>query len=234
MSSMRNAVQRRVHRERGQPEERAKWGLLEKHKDYSARARDFNAKKTKLKALRQKVLDKNPDEFYFGMVSQKGPTTAGKNSTGTLNGDKGNKVLDQDAVRLFKTQDLGYVRTMRNKTQKEVESLRRRVVGIEAEGRRVVFVEGEGERELKMDAEEEREEREEEKGEEEAQKRLRRAREKEAEKLENMLEIAEKRLEALTEAEEALDLQRKKMGKSMSVGGVTKAGVKFKVRERKK
>ncbi|KFY81433.1 hypothetical protein V500_11439 [Pseudogymnoascus sp. VKM F-4518 (FW-2643)] len=107
MSSMRNAVQRRPHRERGQPEERAKWGLLEKHKDYSARARDFNAKKTKLKALRQKVLDKNPDEFYFGMVSQKGPTTSGKNSTGTLNGDKGNKVLDQDAVRLFKTQDLG-------------------------------------------------------------------------------------------------------------------------------
>jgi U3 small nucleolar RNA-associated protein 11 len=168
------------------------------------------------------------------MVSQKGPTTSGKNSTGTLNGDKGNKVLDQDAVRLFKTQDLGYVRTMRNKTQKEVESLRRRVVGIEAEGRRVVFVEGEGERDLKMDAEEEREEREEERGEEEAQKRLRRAREKEAEKLENMLEIAEKRLEALTEAEEALDLQRKKMGKSLSVGGVTKAGVKFKVRERKK
>lgn len=33
MSSMRNAVQRRNHRERGQPEERAqKWGLLEKHK----------------------------------------------------------------------------------------------------------------------------------------------------------------------------------------------------------
>ena len=32
MSSMRNAVQRRNHRERGQPEERQKWGLLEKHK----------------------------------------------------------------------------------------------------------------------------------------------------------------------------------------------------------
>jgi hypothetical protein len=32
MSSMRNAVQRRNHKERGQPEERAKWGLLEKRK----------------------------------------------------------------------------------------------------------------------------------------------------------------------------------------------------------
>ena len=75
---------------------------------------------------------------------------------------------------------------------------------------------------------------EEERGEEEGQKRLRRAREKEAGKLEGMLEVAERRLEALTEAEEALDLQRKKMGKTMSVGGVTKGGVKFKVRERKK
>lgn len=32
MSSMRNAVQRRNHRERGQLEGREKWGILEKHK----------------------------------------------------------------------------------------------------------------------------------------------------------------------------------------------------------
>jgi hypothetical protein len=32
MSSMRNAVQRRNHKERAQPEERKKWGLLEKRK----------------------------------------------------------------------------------------------------------------------------------------------------------------------------------------------------------
>ncbi|TVY86538.1 putative U3 small nucleolar RNA-associated protein [Lachnellula willkommii] len=64
MSSMRNAVQRRNHRERGQPEERKKWGLLEKSKDYKLRAADHKVKKTKLKQLKQKVLDKNPDEFY--------------------------------------------------------------------------------------------------------------------------------------------------------------------------
>ena len=32
MSSMRNAGQRRNHKERAQPEERKKWGLLEKRK----------------------------------------------------------------------------------------------------------------------------------------------------------------------------------------------------------
>ena len=32
MSSMRNAVQRRNHKERAQPVEREKWGVLEKHK----------------------------------------------------------------------------------------------------------------------------------------------------------------------------------------------------------
>jgi hypothetical protein len=32
MSSLRNAVQRRQHRERAQPANREKWGLLEKHK----------------------------------------------------------------------------------------------------------------------------------------------------------------------------------------------------------
>lgn len=168
------------------------------------------------------------------MVSKKGPTTSGKNSTGTLNGDKGNAVLDQDAVRLFKTQDLGYVRTMRNKTTKEVEALRRRVVGIEAEGRKVVYVDGEEEQEERMEVDEDREIEEEEKDEGEQKKRMRRVREKEADKLEGMLEAAEKRLEALTQAEEALDLQRKKMAKSMSVGGVNKAGVKFKIRERKR
>ena len=35
MSTMRNAVQRRQHRERGQLAGREKWGILEKHKVFS-------------------------------------------------------------------------------------------------------------------------------------------------------------------------------------------------------
>ncbi|KAK6582137.1 hypothetical protein PZA11_005834 [Diplocarpon coronariae] len=239
MSSMRNAVQRRNHRERGQPEERQKWGLLEKHKDYSARARDFNEKKKKLKALKQKVLDKNPDEFYFGMMSRSGPATTGKNRTGTINGDRGNKVLSQEAVRLFKTQDLGYVRTMRNKALKEVEELQRRAVGLQGTGKKIVFVDDEQEQRRKVDESADMdvgsdEEDANSKLDKIEKKNFRKMQQKEADKLELRLGTARERLEVLTDAEQALELQRAKMAKSPSVGGVTKKGVKFKVRERKR
>jgi U3 small nucleolar RNA-associated protein 11 len=42
MSSMRNAVARRPHRERAQPLERRRLGLLEKHKVRSRRAPTIN------------------------------------------------------------------------------------------------------------------------------------------------------------------------------------------------
>ena len=185
------------------------------------------------------MAEKNPDEFYHAMMSQKGPATMGKNRTGTLNGDKGNKALSMEAVRLFKTQDLGYVRTQRNKAKKEVEDLERRVVGITGRGRKVVFVDGEEEQmERLAEAESEGDESmdDDEDGVEEAPdaKRLRKMKEKAAMKLDNRLEIARERLKALTDAEEALDLQRAKMGKSPTVGGTNKFGVKFKVRERKR
>lgn len=37
--------------------------------DYVLRAKDFNSKKQRLKALQQKASSKNPDEFYFQMHS---------------------------------------------------------------------------------------------------------------------------------------------------------------------
>lgn len=131
MSSMRNAVQRRSHRERAQPAERKRLGLLEKHKDYKLRAQDHNRKKEKLKALRQKAADRNEDEFYFGMLSRDGPGSRhsdGKKWKGTVAGDRGNRSLDVDVVRLLKTQDIGYVRTMRSVTAKQVLKLREQVV----------------------------------------------------------------------------------------------------------
>ncbi|KAK0123001.1 hypothetical protein ONS96_010015 [Cadophora gregata f. sp. sojae] len=241
MSSMRNAVQRRNHKERGQPEERQKWGLLEKHKDYSARARDFNDKKKKLKALKQKVLDKNPDEFYFGMMSRKGPATTGKSRTGTINGDRGNEALNQEAVRLFKTQDLGYVRTMRNKALKEVDELERMALGIKGAGRKVIFVDDEDEQWQKVESadqdlehfDEDYEVEDSESDDIEA-KNFRKMQQKETDKLETRLNMARERLDVLTKTEQALELQRARMAKSPTVGGVTKKGGKFKVRQRKR
>ncbi|OTA98008.1 hypothetical protein M426DRAFT_70575 [Hypoxylon sp. CI-4A] len=133
MSSMRNAVQRRVHRERAQPQERQRLGLLEKHKDYSLRSKDFNKKKAQLRALRQKAADRNEDEFYFGMMSRQGPGHAlseGKRWNGKVKGDRGNKSMDVETVRLLKTQDIGYIRTVRTTTLKEVKALEERVVAI--------------------------------------------------------------------------------------------------------
>lgn len=236
---MRNAVQRRVHRERGQIEERKKWGLLEKHKDYSARARDYNAKKAKLKALRQKVLEKNPDEFYFGMMSRTGPSS-GKGQTGTVAGDRGNKVLSQDTVRLLKTQDLAYIRTSRNKATKEVSRLEMAVKGIVGEGKKVVYITDQSndlDQKEELCEQDDIDEKNVTEGDGDSlsldQKR-RKIQRREAEKLKNRLEIAQKRLKALADAEQELELQRAMMSKSPTVGGVNKNGVKYRVRDRKR
>ncbi|KAJ9668328.1 hypothetical protein H2201_001376 [Coniosporium apollinis] len=134
MSSLRNAVARPTHKERAQPLERQKWGLLEKKKDYTLRARDHNEKRRKLKTLRQKAADRNPDEFYFGMMS----TKAGAN--GAKLGDRGNQVLSQDVAKLLKTQDAGYLRTVAQKVRKERERLEE---GLVIEGKEVKALKGE-------------------------------------------------------------------------------------------
>jgi hypothetical protein len=70
-SSLRNSLHRRNHKERSQLGHRTKLGLLEKHKDYVKRARDYHSKRDRLTRLRQKAADRNKDEFYFSMVREK-------------------------------------------------------------------------------------------------------------------------------------------------------------------
>lgn len=133
---MRNAIQRRSHRERAQPLERKRLGLLEKHKDYSLRAKDWNKKKATLQSLREKAAARNEDEFSYKMITRgNGPGTKlsrgsdekrDRHWTGTIDGDRGNKALPIDAVRLLKTQDTGYLRTVRSVLVKEVAQLEER------------------------------------------------------------------------------------------------------------
>ena len=49
--------------------DRSKFGLLERKKDYKARADDFHRKEKALQSLRRKAEERNPDEFYFAMES---------------------------------------------------------------------------------------------------------------------------------------------------------------------
>ena len=69
MSSLKNSNPSRTYRERAQPQARAqKFGLLEKHKDYVQRARDYHRKQSELKRLKEKARFRNPDEFFHGMI----------------------------------------------------------------------------------------------------------------------------------------------------------------------
>ena len=70
-SSLRNSLHRRNHKERSQLAHRSKLGILEKHKDYVQRARDYHSKQDRLNHLRQKAAERNQDEFYFSMVKEK-------------------------------------------------------------------------------------------------------------------------------------------------------------------
>ena len=67
MASLRNAVMRREHLERSQPKARKRLGLLEKHKDYVKRARNYSSKEKRIKSMKLKAALRNPDEFYFKM-----------------------------------------------------------------------------------------------------------------------------------------------------------------------
>ncbi|KAI5459195.1 small-subunit processome [Mariannaea sp. PMI_226] len=272
MSSMRNAVARRPHRERAQPLERRRLGLLEKHKDYSLRAKDYNKKKQHIKNLREKAADRNEDEFYFGMLSRKGPSSSslmsGKSWSGKVQGDRGNKAMDVDTVRLLKTQDIGYVRTMKQIAAKEVARLEEQIVltrGFDTldmeedmdrdeddeddddefdfasmpskpkAPRKIVFLDDEDEQQEAIQDQMNQEEEEEDHDEKDQKAGDAKAERAEAVRsLRKQLEHAQKKLKTLTDVENEMGIQRAKMAKTATSGGLTRKGKKIMVRTRKR
>ncbi|KAK4624517.1 U3 small nucleolar RNA-associated protein 11 [Fulvia fulva] len=258
MSSLRNAVQRRNHRERDQPTERKKWGLLEKRKDYKLRAADHKTKQRKIKALQTKASERNEDEFYFGMMSSTTENGVRRSKRGEENAGGGGKSLDLDVVNLMKTQDQGYLQTMLQRTRRERKRLEEDVllgergVKLEPGGGRIVFGDDEDDEgvpalpapakrededfDMDLDGFDDESASEHAESDDEdltpEQRSLKR-------KKRHALQTKRRKLDALKEQEEklsaaldGLDHQRAKM--NGTIGGVNKNGVSFKPRQRKR
>ena len=207
---------------------------------------------------------------------------------GQKTADRGNPVLSQDAVKLLKTQDAGYLKSMAQKTRRAREKLEHEVLLPEGKGaemlgdetgyddsQHIIFTESrdqqkrfdpedyfatttaglsrrfnrpklrqddpiEGEEEDRDGRSLSKEQSDDWKVHRHAEREavaLREARiprkqhKREQEARGSLLKALKLRERDLLAAEQELELQRAKM--SNSVGGVTKAGVKWKVRERK-
>lgn len=129
----RHDVAKKQHRERSQPLERKKWGLLEKKKDYKLRAQDFHRKEAQLRILRKKASERNVDEYNHSMLRKQ------TDKRGILVSDRGNVVLSNDAVKLLKTQDSNYIKTLSNNEKRQIEKSEGQVL-FTSRGEHTVFV----------------------------------------------------------------------------------------------
>jgi len=106
----------KTHRERGQVSGRKHLGLLEKRKDYILRAKNFHKKEETLKTLRKKAAEKNPDEFYFQMVSS-------KTKDGVHIQPRDSTTYTKPQIDLMKTQDLNYLNLQKSKESNKIRKL---------------------------------------------------------------------------------------------------------------
>lgn len=120
MSSFAKAQKaaRREHRERNQPQDRQKLGLLEKGKDWKKRRDDYHFKEKRFKSLQEKARNRNPDEFYFGMVNAK--TKDGVHEQAREKA----AVYTAAEMKLLKTQDLAYVNLKQSQERSKLEQLK--------------------------------------------------------------------------------------------------------------
>ncbi|KAI8464287.1 MAG: small-subunit processome [Monoraphidium minutum] len=139
--SLANAIKRKTHKERSQPAARAKYGLLEKKKDYQQRARDFHKKENTIKALQRKAEERNPDEFYFAMENAR--TKDGVHAAPTGEANK----YSQAELALMKTQDVGYLRAKATAEAKKIARLKERLhfIGAPRASRHTVFLDSKAE-----------------------------------------------------------------------------------------
>lgn len=81
-----------------------------------------------MKRLQEKAKDRNPEEFYFGMVGSKN-AQQGKHGrgVGVSRDSAAARGLSHDAIKLLKTQDQNYLRTVGERIRRQIERLERDV-----------------------------------------------------------------------------------------------------------
>lgn len=118
----------RAHRERAQPANRARLGLLEKKRDYLERARDHQSKKKRIKAMKIRAAYKNPDEFYFKMQSTRRDQASGRVK---MAGE--HEKLTPEVIKLMKSQDLQSLRQLVQVNERKLQQLKLEHNSVETE-----------------------------------------------------------------------------------------------------
>ncbi|KAG7263580.1 hypothetical protein CRUP_015045 [Coryphaenoides rupestris] len=132
MSTFRKALKskQRNHHERSQLASRNHLGLLEKKKDYKLRANDYHKKQNLLSALRKKALEKNPDEFYYKMISSKM-----EDGVHRANREAYDVEVTEEQRKMMRTQDIKYVEMKRVGDAKKIERMKAELHLLDAKGK---------------------------------------------------------------------------------------------------
>ena len=131
---MRNLIKTRTYRERAQPAARKHLGILEKHKDYVVRAKDFHRKEDAIKKLQEKAFFRNPDEYYYKMAH-----------TRTEDGVHRKREKEQythDELKVFKKEDAGYLMMKQTAEANKIKRLRANLHMLDAplQNKHTIFV----------------------------------------------------------------------------------------------
>lgn len=97
------------------------------------RAADYHKKQAALKILKQKAAQYNPDEYYHAMTRKQ------TDKDGIIIHSRGNESLSVLQVKLLKSQDVNYVRTMRLNEVSKIDKLKDQL-DFKSQGKHTVFV----------------------------------------------------------------------------------------------
>ena len=110
----------RAKKERQQPAARAHLGILEKKKDFLARAKIFHKHEKQINSLKRQAELRNPNEFYFSMITDMKEKPVEYKT-------KSREDFTKEQRLLLETRDMNYVMSKIVSQKRKVEKLRIRL-----------------------------------------------------------------------------------------------------------